>query len=209
MKELTRTERLEVAQYYILGHSYKEIEDETKVSHGSIVNIVKEIEGDKLTVPGVPIDQVNDLRQLSFDLKKKGLEPSQSLLGISFFERFQQLGIVPEHLSRWSELVKTFAPADFPAKDFFDEAMSLHELEESEGKPFEELAVLPRGRITAGKTWVRWESLKSALEQLEREASQGVALGGLDDIISRFRTRGHLIYLGSLQTKSVWLRVRE
>lgn len=54
MKELTRTERLEVAQYYILGHSCKEIEDETKVSHGSIVNIVKEIEGGKLTVPGVP-----------------------------------------------------------------------------------------------------------------------------------------------------------
>jgi len=158
MKEISRAKKIEVAQYYILGYPYGDIENRAGVSHGSIVNIVKEIEGGKLTVPGVPIDQVNDLRQLSFDLKKKGLEPSQALLGISFFERFQQLGIVPEHLSRWSELVKTFAPADFPAKDLFDEAMRLHELEESEGKPFEELAG-------------EYKSLSERTEQLTTQAN--------------------------------------
>lgn len=140
MKEIPRKKKLEVAQHYLLGHSYNDIEDEAKVSHGSIVNIVKEMESAKLTIPGISFDQVNDLRQLSFDLKKKGLETSQALLGISFFERLQELGIVPEDLSRWSELVKIFAPADFPAKVFFGSAVRLHELEGSEGKPFEELA---------------------------------------------------------------------
>ena len=140
MKELTNTQRLEAARYYLLGHSYKEIEDETGVSHGSVVNIVKEIEDGRLTIPGVPVDQVDDLRQLSFDLKKKSLKASQALLGITVFERLQELGITPEDLSRWSELVKTFAHVDFPAKDFFESAMRLHELEENQGKPFEELA---------------------------------------------------------------------
>jgi hypothetical protein len=72
-----------------------------------------------------------------------------------------------------------------------------------------DLTVRPRDNITSGKIWVTWESLKRALAQLQMEASQGVALGGLDDIISTLRTRGHLIYLGSLPTKSVWVRVRE
>ena len=171
MKELTSTKRLEAAQYYLLGYSYKEIEDETGVSHGSVVNIVKEIEDGRLTIPDVPIDQVNDLRQLSFNLKKRSLEPSQALLGITFFERLQELGIVPESLARWSELVKTFAPADFPAKDFFESAMRLHELEENEGKPFEELAEQYR-RLSEGSERLRTQA--DLLEKKRPELSQEV-----------------------------------
>jgi len=137
MKEISRGKRLEIARCYILGHTYKEIEEETGVSHGSIANIVSEIEQGKLTVPGIPSDQVNDLRQLSFDLKKKGLELSQALLGISFFKRLQAMDISPEHLDKWSELTKRLAPADFPAKDFFEAALRLHDLEKSYGKSFE------------------------------------------------------------------------
>ena len=43
MKEITRTKRLEVAHYYLLGFTYREIEEETGISHGSIANIVSEI----------------------------------------------------------------------------------------------------------------------------------------------------------------------
>lgn len=102
MKELTSTKRLEVAQYYLLGHTYSDIEARTGVSHGSIVNIVREIESGDLTISGTPSDQVDNFRQLSLDLKKKGLETSQALLGISFFERLQGLGIDPESLGTWS-----------------------------------------------------------------------------------------------------------
>jgi chromosome segregation ATPase len=134
------TKRLDVAQHYVLGRPYGDIEEKTGVSHGSIANIIKELETGKLVIPGLPPDQVNDLRQLSFDLKKKGLEPSQALLGVIFFERLKELGISPADVEHWSQLVKAFTPADFPAKGFFDSAVRLHELEKSEGKPFEELA---------------------------------------------------------------------
>jgi len=137
MKEIPWGKRLEIARCYILGHTYMEIEEETGVSHGSIANIVSEIEQGKLTIPGIPSDQVNDLRQPSFDLKKKCLELSQALLGISFFERLRALDISPERLDRWSELTKRLAPADFPAKDFVEAALRLHELEKSYGKSFE------------------------------------------------------------------------
>jgi hypothetical protein len=80
MQEIPGNKKLEVARCYILGLPYKQIEDETGVSHGSIVNIVKDIESGKLNVPGAPSDQVNDLRQLSLDLKKKGLSTPRHCL---------------------------------------------------------------------------------------------------------------------------------
>ena len=140
MKEIPRAKKLEVAQYYILGYPYGDIENRTGVSHGSIVNIVKELEDGKLTVPGTSFDQANDLRQLSFDLKKKGLEPSQALLGLLLFDRLRVLEITPELVDKWSELAKKLLPVDFPAKDFLEAALRLDELEKGEGKPFATLA---------------------------------------------------------------------
>jgi DNA-binding MarR family transcriptional regulator len=85
MREISRAKNLEVAQYYILGYTYSDIENRTGVSHGSVVNIVKELEDGKLAIPGTSFDQVNDLRQLSFSLRKEGLAPPQALLGLLLF----------------------------------------------------------------------------------------------------------------------------
>lgn len=139
MREIPRENKLEVADYYIMGYPYSYIEDVTGISHGSIVNIVKELEDGKLSVPGTSFDQVDDLRQLSLDLKKKGLEPFQSQLGLSFFQRLRTLEITPELLDGWSELAKKLLPNDFPARDFLEAALRLFELEKGEGKSFEAL----------------------------------------------------------------------
>jgi hypothetical protein len=69
----------------------------------------------------------------------------------------------------------------------------------------EDLRLVPKDNITLGQPWVTWESLKNALTQLEREASQGVALGSLDSIISRLQRRRELIYLGLLEAKPIRL----
>jgi hypothetical protein len=136
MKEIPRAKKLEVAQYYILGHLYSDIENRSGVSHGSVVNIVKELECGKLAIPGSSFDQVNDLRRLSLELKKKGLEPSQAVLGLISFDRLRVLGVTPELVDRWAELTKRLLPADFPAKDFLGAALGLDELERSEGKTY-------------------------------------------------------------------------
>jgi len=125
MKELTRSKRLEVAILYLLGYTYSQIEKETGVSHGSIANIVREIEEGDLIIPGTTLDQVNDLRQLSFDLKKNSLKPSQALLGITFLRNLQELQIKPEYIEAWSELMSRLIPADFSAEDFFQVAIRL------------------------------------------------------------------------------------
>jgi chromosome segregation ATPase len=132
--------RLEVARCYLLGSTYAEIEEKTSVSHGSVANIIKEFETGKLTVPGVASDRVDDLRQLSFELAKKGMEPAQALLGITLFQRFTDSGVVPSEVDQWCELVKLFCSEGLPPKKFFEAALKLHQLEEAEGKPFKALS---------------------------------------------------------------------
>jgi len=170
MKEIPRVKKLEVAHHYILGHPYSDIENRVGVSHGSVVNIVKELECGKFTIPGTSFDQVNDLRQLSLELKKKGLEPSQALLGLLLFDRLQHLGIRPDLLEKWSELAKKLLPVDFPAKDFLEAALRLNELEKTEGKPFATLAAeYVRLKEGADKLKSEVDSLVKSKEELIKE----------------------------------------
>jgi len=122
MKELSREKRQEVVQHYILGCSYEEITRETGVSHGTVANIIREVDNGQLAIPGSTFDQVNDLRQLSLDLKKKRIEPSQAQLGLLLFEKFRALGITPEMIDKWAELTKRFTPVDFPARPLFSKS---------------------------------------------------------------------------------------
>lgn len=166
MREISRLKKYKVADHYILGHSYKETEAETGVSHGSIVNIVKELESGRFTIPGTSLDRVNDLRQLSLDLKKEDLRPSQALLGIVAFERLRTLGISPEFLDDWSELMKRLAHPDSDPKEFFETALRLHDLEKSQGKPFEDLAE-EHARLVKGA-----DKLKAEVESLSKNKAE-------------------------------------
>jgi len=166
MKEIIRIKRFEVAHYYLLGYTYKEIEEETGISHGSIANIISELEDGDLNIPGTSFDQVNDLRQLSFYLKKSGLKPSQALLGITFLKGLQELQITPEHLEAWSSLVKKLLPPDFPTEEFFEAARRLHDLETSQGKSFE--TITEEYKIHCQ----RIEKLKGEVDSLSKAKSQ-------------------------------------
>ena len=139
MQQISRAKRQEVVQQYLIGHPYEEIVRITGVSHGTVANVVKEIDSGEWNIAGSAFDQINDLRQLSLDLKKKKLEPSHALLGLLLFERFRSLGISPELVDRWAELTKRFTPVDFPTEEFFGIVLRVHELEKTEGRPFEDL----------------------------------------------------------------------
>jgi uncharacterized protein YerC len=74
MREISRAKRLEVAHYYLLGYSYGEIEAETGVSHGSIANIVRELENSKRNLvlhlaTEDPDPIVDDIMKLGYDVE--------------------------------------------------------------------------------------------------------------------------------------------
>ena len=139
MKRVTRVKRVEVASQYLLGKSYGEIEEVTGVSHGSIVNIVREFEKGELNIPGITSEQVDDLRQLGVELKPSGLKPAQAMNGIRFYQRLAEIGITPEDLDDWSNLVREIRNADLQPRDFIEAAKRLADLEKSQGKTFETL----------------------------------------------------------------------
>jgi len=137
-----------------------------------------------LNIPGTTFDQVNDLCQLSFDLKKSGLKPSHAMLGITFLKKLQDLQITPEYLEVWSSLVKELLPTDFPVHEFFESASRLHDLETSQGKSFETITEEYRsccqqieklreevGSLSKAKSQLSNEikPLSSQLEALKRE----------------------------------------
>ncbi|MFC2014789.1 hypothetical protein ACFLUP_02215 [Chloroflexota bacterium] len=156
MEPIQHDKRLEVGRYYLLGFTNAETEKKTGVSHGSVVTIIKELVSGHLIIPGVAADQVHDLRQLSIDMAKKGLDPSKALFGIALFERFTELGVAPDMVDKWAKLVKVFSPENFPAKDFFESALKLRQLEEAEGKPFENLLE-------------EYDSMKQKVSEIESE----------------------------------------
>ena len=138
VKSITREKRIEVSCLYILGNSYREIEELTGVSHGSIVNIVKELQEGRLCVEGLAAEQVEDLRQLAAELKSTGLKPAQSMNGIKFYERITGLGITPEDIEAWSQLIGQTRHLDpITTRELIDGAQRLLELEQSQGKTLE------------------------------------------------------------------------
>ncbi len=180
MREIPRENKLEVAEYYILGYSYRDIEEITEVSHGSIVNIVKELEDGRLSLTGASYDQINDLRELSIDLKKKGLEPAQAQLGLSFFQRLHTMNITPELLDSWSELIQKLTTGSFQAKDFLEAALRLQDLEKTGGKTFSILA----------EEYIRLKEsvdiLKSEVESLDRNKTE--LIGNVKPLQSKVET---------------------
>jgi chromosome segregation ATPase len=140
MDKIPHEKRIEVGNYHVLGYTNEWIEKKVGISHGSTVSIIHELVAGHLVIPGVAADEIPVLHLLSVDLKKKNIDPSQALLGIAFFERFVKLGIEPAEVDHWAKFVELFSPDDFPAEEFFQSALKLHQIEEAEGKPFNVLA---------------------------------------------------------------------
>ena len=90
-----------------------------------------------MNIPGTSFDQVNDLRQLSFDLKKSGLKSSQALLGITFLKRLQ---VFLERISKDenNDLTKV-KEKFFSALGLYQDICGLEERKEAEAKGVKEL----------------------------------------------------------------------
>ncbi len=72
------------------------------------------------------------------------------------------------------------------------------------------LIVMPRDSVVFEGFWITWESLKTALADLEREASDGKQLGNIDGIISKLRGNRKLVHLNLPEAKqtTMWTKVK-
>jgi predicted nucleic acid-binding Zn-ribbon protein len=130
---------MEVLRLFFMGFSYDEISAKTRVSKGSVVNIIKELKSGVYPEFDDVLDQIDALRTLAVDLKKGKTTITRAILGSTFINRFLDLGIEPEDVTAWIRLCRRLALPEYPLDQFMKTAVELMRLEEKTGLKSEEL----------------------------------------------------------------------
>jgi len=138
-REIPLKDRHKVLALYFQGLSYDEIAEQTMLSKGSVANIVSMAKEGKFRGFSGVREQIDALRELSVELRKKNLKLGQALLGLSFFERLSKLGIEPDVLDRWIKMCYEISSPDYPIEESMRAALRLKELEHEKGVTYEEL----------------------------------------------------------------------
>ena len=102
MKELTEEIKLEILKLFLLGYSYDDIATNCDVSKGTVANVVNDFRAGRFPAFADIPDLMDALRELSIELKKRGVGVSEALLGIAFFSRLDEMGVTPEKLWLWA-----------------------------------------------------------------------------------------------------------
>lgn len=161
MGEISEAKRLNVVDLYLKGYSANDIVEETGISKGSVINILQEVRMGKLDRLSLK-ERIDELHKLSLKLKKEGIDLSQARLGLTFWERLEEVGIKSEELESLITLHREISSADFPKEDFLDASLALLRLRE--GRLFNFSQVKEKGNIL--------EQLSSSLAELERGLSE-------------------------------------
>jgi hypothetical protein len=124
---------MDVLRLYFMGYSYDEIGTQTRVSKGSVVNIIKELKSGVYPEFDHVIDQIDALRTLAVDLKKRKTTIALAILGSMFMHRFLDLGVEPKDVKAWMRLCRNLVSPKYPLDQFMRTAVELMRLEEQTG----------------------------------------------------------------------------
>lgn len=101
------------------GGSYREINEETGESIGSISN--------KINKARRSYPDLNELRQLNLFLKENGLKIKKALIGLKFVSKFKKLGIEEEKVA---EVINQITKYGKEISKILDEAKELYTFKE-------------------------------------------------------------------------------
>ena len=112
MEKLTAQKKISVVRQYFSGLSYDEIATKTRVSKGSVANVVTELKAGEIPEAADMVEQIELLRELSIDLKASTLTPGQCAIGLTVFKRIKECGLDPADIERWPLILKSAGNAD-------------------------------------------------------------------------------------------------
>ena len=99
MPELSAQKKMNVVQLYLEGNSHDEIAAQAGVAKGSVSNIIGEFKAGKIIELDDPIEQVNLLRDLAVELKRRGADVASAVMGQSCMQQVLTLGVEPSELA--------------------------------------------------------------------------------------------------------------
>ncbi|MFC1999721.1 hypothetical protein ACFLXE_03050 [Chloroflexota bacterium] len=180
MRQISFQAKMKALELYVEGLSTNEIVDETVISKGAVVSILRDAREGKF--PDLPLkDRIDELHDLSVRLRKGGLDLAEAKLGFAFFKRLTDLDIQPDKLKEWIDFCSQISPD--PPEEFIPAAMELFQIERQTGKRHAEIASEvkelsdQREKLTGEVADLRAKEarakeLKSAVEKSEEKVKQ-------------------------------------
>ena len=115
-------------RYYIQGYSYQEIAEKTGISKGSVVSIITDLKSGKFYPLENITDEIDALREIAVDLRRRGVSLSQATMGLSAYQGFEALGVQPSEVGKVVAQVRQLTPEGTEPQDFISAVSVVMEL---------------------------------------------------------------------------------
>jgi len=138
MEKVSTTKKLSIVKQYLSGLSYDGIAARSGVSKGTVANIVTELKAGRFPEAADVAEQIEQLRELSLDLKRLKLTPGQCATGLIVLTRINECGLDPADIARWPLILKSIKNED-EAQEFIRLVYSIQEVQKRTGLSLEAL----------------------------------------------------------------------
>ena len=130
---------MSVLQLWLLGLKLEDIAGQLKVSVGSVRNFVKELKDGKYPDFEGFLPYLEGMRYTAKQMAANSLGLPQVVTGLSVFNAIVQLGLDPEKLLEFFQILQRIAPEGFPQKNFVRAVLQIAELEKATDLSYEQL----------------------------------------------------------------------
>lgn len=168
MEKISTTKKLSIVKQYLSGLSYDEIATKSVVSKGTVANIVTELKAGKFPEAAEAVEHIEQLRELSLDLKRFKLTPGQCATGLILITRINECGLDPADINRWPLILKSVGNQD-EAQEFVRLVYSIQEVQKKTGLS---LSALDDKVHELEKKAAELEPVSGKLEDCKKQVSQ-------------------------------------
>lgn len=132
MERLSAKKKDAIIGQYLSGMAYDAIGAKSGVSKGTVANIVAELRAGKFPEAAGVTEQIEQLRELSLDLKRANLTPGQCAVGLMVLSRINECGLDPADINRWPDILKS-VENEGEAQEFVRLVYSIGEVQQRTG----------------------------------------------------------------------------
>jgi transposase len=191
MERLSTKKKLTIVRQYLSGLSYDEIAAKNGVSKGTVANVVAELKAGKFPEVADVAEHIEQLRELSLDLKRLKLTPEQCATGLILLTRINECGLDPADIDRWPLILKSVGNEN-EAQEFVRLVYSIQEVQKRTGLSLDALDnkvhELEKKAAELGPMSRQQEDYRKQVAGLAKQREElASAVGSLDEKCKSFR----------------------
>jgi predicted nucleic acid-binding Zn-ribbon protein len=175
MEKLSVSRKLAIVRHYLSGLSYDEIAAKSGVSKGTVSNVVTEFKAGRFPEAADAAEHIEQLRELSLDLRRLKLTPAQCAIGFTLLNRISECGLDPADIDRWPVILRS-VPNQDEAQEFIRLVYSIQEVQKRSGLSLDALESkaheLERKAVGLEPSLAKLEDTKKQLAELTKKREE-------------------------------------